>query len=304
MVELTDIGPLGLAEPAAPGRHAHLAAASGLVRRGSRLFVVADDEFGLAVFDARDPRGGRLLPLSDEELPLDPKERKAAKPDLEALAELPGRTGWPDGALLAVGSGSTDRRERAWLWALSGDDLDGEPVEVSLALLYDALRSEIDDLNIEGAAIAGGRLWLAQRGNGADGANVLVELALEDSLAAIERERALTPAAVSALHAYDLGEVEGVPLTFSDLTPLSGGRLMFCAVAEDSASTYHDGPCVGAAVGVLEPAPARVEELRPLPEPHKIEGVTPAGGEETVFLVADADDPEAAAPLFEGRLRR
>lgn len=256
-----------------------LSAASGVVVRGSRLYVVSDDELALGVFDTSGRRLG-LAPLSDERLPEDPVERKAAKADLEALAEL------PDGTLLALGSGATARRERGWVWPL-----DGAAREISLSTLYTALRRELDDLNIEGAAVVGDRIWLAQRGNGAHGCDALIELALADPI----------PAEPLAIHrCAELGDVNGVPLTLSDLAPLPDGRLLFCAVAEDTDSTYYDGPCVGAAVGIIRPGASEPDLLELLPEPHKVEGVALAGDE--LVLVADPDDPNLPSPLLQARV--
>lgn len=299
-VTMRTLGELYLEAPSRPGRPAHVASASGLARRGDRLYVAPDDEVALAAFHAEDRRPGRLLPLADEPLPLDHDERKAAKPDLEALCWLPTSERFRDGALLALGSGATERRERGWLWALDGPELAGAPVEVSLSQVYDALRDELEDLNIEGAAVTGDRLWLAQRGNGQHGANVLVELRLGEAMHSLEHDSVLPASALGARREYDLGEVAGVPLTFSDLAPAPGGGLVFCAVAEDSESTYEDGPCVGAAVGLLEPEGGR-PRLAPLPEPHKVEGVTvtgTGGNALEVLLVADADDPDVPAPLL------
>lgn len=267
---MQQLGTLALDVPSQPGRPAHVAAASGLVVRGDRMYVVADDELALAVFEGG--LTGRLHRLSDEELPLDHDARKAAKPDLEALTEL------PDGSLLVLGSGATERRDRGWVWR------DGEVRGLALGGLYGVLRERFDELNIEGAAVVGDRLLLAQRGNGAAGENALVEVDLE-----LRTMHGVT--------AYDLGEVGGVPLGFSDLAPLPDGRLLFCAVAEDSASTYHDGPCVGAGVGILDPGAHDVVALDLLPEPHKIEGVA-LSGDGDVLAVADADDVNVPAPLL------
>ena len=159
---------------------------------------------------------------------------------------------------------------------------------MSLSNLYRELRGDVAELNIEGAAVVAGRLWLAQRGNGQEGDNMLVELDLRGGL---------EPEAILSKTVYDLGEVESVGLTFSDLAPLPDGRLLFCAVAEDSGSTYDDGPCVGAALGLLDPATHEIVALDLLAEPHKIEGAAPAPGG-GVFLVADADDPDEPAPLL------
>ncbi|WP_457447076.1 DUF6929 family protein [Roseateles sp. P5_E4] len=59
----------------------YLSAASGLVQLGPRLFVVADDEHTLAVFDVSGERPGQLHRLFGGELPDKPKARRAAKPD-------------------------------------------------------------------------------------------------------------------------------------------------------------------------------------------------------------------------------
>jgi hypothetical protein len=45
------LGPLLLATPGLAGRPGHLSAASGEVRLGDRLYVVADDEPAIAVFE-------------------------------------------------------------------------------------------------------------------------------------------------------------------------------------------------------------------------------------------------------------
>jgi hypothetical protein len=255
------------------------------VRLGDKLYVVADDEPAIAVYDLeRRSLVGDLIPLDQTELPTDHAERKAAKPDLEALCLL------PDGTLFTLGSGATERRERGWLLPP-----DGEPCEVSLRRLHAALREELADLNIEGAAVTRERLWLAQRGNGRDGENALIELDLDETLAGLGEQRAIDPAALRAITRHDLGEVGGVELTFSDLCPLPDGRLLFCAVAEAGESTYLDGECVGAALGVVDDG--EVSRMDPLEEPYKIEGVSVASGGD-LLLVADGDDRETPAPLL------
>jgi hypothetical protein len=267
------------------GARRHLSAASGVVRLGETLYVVADDEPAIAVFDLGGQElTGKLVSLDDAELPVAPEERKAAKPDLESLCLLPGDT------LFTLGSGATERRERGWLLPVGG-----EPSEVSLTRLYGALRQELADLNIEGAAVGRERLWLAQRGNGKQGENALVELNLEAAITALRERRLVDPAAIESISRHELGEVDGVALSFSDLCPLPGSGLLFCAVAEAGESTYHDGDCLGAALGMV--VDGGVTRLVPLTEPYKIEGVSLAAGGD-LLLVADDDDPATAAPLL------
>lgn len=301
MIDLRPVGELHLATPAEPGGPRHLTAASGLVVVGERIWVVSDEEVALAEFRLGDTNSGRLLPLGADDLPREPAARKEAKPDLEALCMLPSAPHWPTGALLAIGSGATEQRERGWLCPLAADGSGpADPAEISLAGLHAALRPDLPDLNLEGAAVTGDRLWLAQRGNGADGANALVALELEAALHALVTDRAL-PDDPLCIVPYELGEVDGVALTFSDLAPLSGGRVAYCAVAEAGGSTYHDGACVGAAIGTLVPGEKLEGDPVPLSEPHKVEGLADAG-EGRLLLVADPDDPSRPSPLFEARL--
>ena len=115
----------------------HLSAASSLVRIGSRLYVAADDEHHLGVFDLSEHGSGRLVRVFEGELPRRHKDRKAAKPDLEALLQVPASKARPNGALLALGSGSRPQRQRGVLLALDGDGaLSGEVEPVDLGPLY------------------------------------------------------------------------------------------------------------------------------------------------------------------------
>jgi hypothetical protein len=257
-----------------------LPAASGIASRRGDDWVICDER----PLVARIPAGGPLEPvsLSDERLPEDPLERKAVKPDLEAIALM------PEGDLLVLGSGSTERRERGWLLPATG----GPPWEISLAALYAELRRELADLNIEGAACLGGVLWLAQRGNGADGLNALVETSYAGG--DLFQLRGVRP--------VGLPHVDGVPLTLTDLSPGPDGTLFFTAVAEDVASTYLDGPCVGAAVGIVDPARGEVERLEMLTEPLKVEGISqPPDRPGELSLVVDPDDPTRPGLLVRAR---
>ncbi|MDX5374066.1 MAG: hypothetical protein LPK18_16715, partial [Pseudomonadaceae bacterium] len=135
---------LTLAAPEPASGRAHVSAASALVRVAERLYVAADDELQLGVFELGDERSGRLLPLFDGELPADVAARKAAKPDLETLALLPAMPGYAAGTLLALGSGSTERRQRG---VLLGLEEGARPQPIDLSPLYSPLRRDFADLN-------------------------------------------------------------------------------------------------------------------------------------------------------------
>lgn len=235
-----------------PQARAHLSAASGLVRLGQTLYVVADDELHLAWFEdtvaaGTPPAPGHLLQLMDGDLPSDAAQRKKAKPDFEALAHLPPLPGCAGGALLASGSGSLPHRETAVLLALAGT---GQPsgcrATVSLSALYAPLRKRFADLNIEGAWMANGELHLLQRGNKSDARSACIRCDWSVAapwLAGVQAQ----PPAIHSVQLLDLGAVDGVPLGLTDGAPLPGGGWLFSAVAEDTSDSVVDGTCVASA---------------------------------------------------------
>lgn len=262
--------------------HLRLSAASGLVQRGQDLWVVADDALTLHRYDL-DGTWLSELTLLPGTLPADEKKRKKRKPDFEALLAL------PDGALLALGSGSKEQRQR-------GCCVRGDAVQViDLAPLYEVLAEQFQELNVEGAVIHGQHLILAQRGNGAGGENALVFLDLTQALADIAEGR-LTSTGLRHSLPVNLGELDGVPLSLTDLCVSPSGQLHFSAAAEATDSTYLDGQCMGSVLGRFT-ADFAVEWVKPLTPVVKIEGLA-FQSDGRLLLVADADDPEQPAPLF------
>ena len=279
----------------APGepRPAHVSAASGIVAVGRELAIAVDDEVDLALFP-RDGGPGRMVALGFDPLPADHGARKKAKPDLEALCVVPAHEGAPHGALLALGSGSAPPRRRGIRWPLDADGrLHGNPEHVDLGALYAAL--DLAELNIEGAAVCGDTLLLAQRGNGADAANAIVHLALRGALEQLGSGRPLHGDIIGHIEDHDLPEVGGVTATFTDLAELPDGRILFTACGEDTDDPTVDGEFTGALVGVLGEGEPRV-----LDPAVKVEGVFPevSGGRIELLLVADADDRAVPAPLL------
>lgn len=304
MIRTTQRRTLTLETPEEPGRPAHVSAASGLVRAGAWLYVVADDALHLAVFPAAGDAPGRSVRLFPGELPAEPVARKAAKPDLEALCLLGPLADAPHGALLALPSGSAETRRRGALLPLNADGtLAGAVREVDFTALYAQLSRELGPLNIEGAAVVGaGRLRLLHRGNGAMGEDALIDLDLERTRRGLE-VGALGPDVVRTTQRWELGRAGGVRLSFTDASPLPDGRLVFTAAAEDTRDAYADGVVTGSAVGVLAPDGTPVF-LDAVDAKVKLEGVDARveGGRVHLLLVADADDPAVAAPLLEAVL--
>ena len=304
LLTLTKIRELTLSAAAGPGQPLYLSAASGLVHAGPCLYVVADDELHLGAFGASDARPGELIRLLPGELPALTAQRKPLKPDLETLMRLPRFSGYPDGALFALGSGSKRNRRLGALLALdAGGAASGAPRVIDLEKMFDRLADLFEGLNIEGGVVSATHLRLLQRGNKRDGGNALILFELAPLLAELAASAGIVRQPPSAVQPVMLGEIDGIPLGFTDGAALGDGTIVFSAVAENTADNYNDGPCAGAAVGILDPA-GKLRCLHRLDQPHKIEGIDAQvkDGVIQLLLVTDADDRRVPAGLFSARL--
>jgi Family of unknown function (DUF6929) len=280
--------------------HGILSAASGLARAGSFIYVVADDELHLGVFNAADNAPGRLIRLFDGELPADKAARKKQKPDLEAIVELSAFGDCAHGALMALGSGSKRNRRRGALIRLDERGaIEGAPSVVDVSPLFDELDRHCPALNIEGAVAIGDELRLLQRANRKHPQNAIIQYPLATVLDALEANTAIGAIAPSAIDLIDLGRIDGIPLGFTDGASLSDGGMVFTAVAEDAEDSYDDGACLGAAIGVAA-NDGTVRFLERLDACHKVEGVAARVDNNVIrlLLVTDADDPAIPAVLF------
>ncbi|OOG43055.1 hypothetical protein [Polaromonas sp. A23] len=288
-----------LLEPAAhPRGQAHLSAASGMVQAGPWLYVVADDEHHLGRFAASGEFATpvHLHRLVPGDLPDDKDKRKKRKPDFEALALLPAMAGQPHGALLAVGSGSKPNRQQALVLPLDAEGgLHGAARVVDLAGMYQPLAADFPMLNIEGAFVAGERFCLLQRGNKGDARNACVEFPLHAMLGWLAGHQSAPPEASRILH-LELGDVDGIPLGFTDGAALPGGGWIFSAVAEDTRDSYTDGRCGGSAIGWVS-ADGKLQRVQAVSGAPKIEGIALAGNGQ-LLMVTDSDDPAVASQLL------
>jgi hypothetical protein len=294
-LELRTLRELDVAEPSAPGGRPHISAASGIVRRGTYAYVIGDDELCLGVFDLSGTEPGVLRQALPGELPADETERKGHKPDLEALTTLPPIDQSPHGGLLGLGSGSNPSRDRAFFWALADDgSLEGEPWVVDFHPAYEALRGELGSINVEGAAVFHDCLWLFNRGNEGS-TNAVAELSIGDLSASIHGDCEIDADELVAVHEYELGEVDGVPLGFSDATTLLEDLVAFTASAEGT----EDGDIHGSLVGTID-SNGDVHRLRSIDPRWKVEGVHAAvdSGVIDLVFVCDQDDPGVASPLL------
>ena len=278
-----------------------------------RLYVVADDELHLGVFDDVEPSSdspgpsplGGLIRLFEGELPRDKSRRKLAKPDLETLAELPPLPGCPFGALLALGSGSRSTRETGVLMALdTAGRLSGRIAHIDLSVLYAPPRAQFPDLNIEGAFVCSGELRLLQRGNQGGSRNACIRFDWNQVVPWLVAQDSPAPAA-KAVQVITLGDIDGVGLSLTDGAALDHGAWAFCAVAENTGDSFHDGACAGSVVGVMA-ADGQVTQVQRLWGAPKVEGLAVhVSGQALALaltLVTDADDAAVAAQLLRVRM--
>jgi hypothetical protein len=270
-------------------------AASGIARYGTGWLVVQDDATHGCLW--RDGTGSpvRLFsPVRGHDLFDEASGTKELKPDLEAVVAL------PDGRTLALGSGSTPARMRSVLLSETTIQVAGlVPVYAAVA---EALDLTLDQLNLEGATVVGEVLRWFQRGLPSAGSpSASVDVALNSLLEVASG----SPAAVhvSGVRRYDLGTVAGVGLAITDAVALSDGLVLVSAAAEDSPSTYDDGPVVGSALALLDGSLlVDVVEL-PLLDGAvaKVEGLGLAREKDGVVelvAVVDADDPAVPSLLL------
>ena len=295
----------------------HVRAASALVRLIDRFALVQDDAnfLGLVGPDDHHVRGVPLPPAPDGARVHGDQEHTGEgrhKLDLEACASDPGSA---EEHLVAFGSGSHKTRE----WVVTVDwrdkDHDGAPDRrlIETPAFHGRLRQNRDfcgsGLNVEGAIFIGEeRLRLFQRGN-ADPRGHLQPVDATGDLswpafkAYLNDPIGTPPPAIENVIQYDLGDLHGVRLTFSDAEALDEGITLFSASAENE----DTGDTVGSVLGIIDAdGEARWAELLGEdgePFTGKVEGLSRKPGEKDhVYFVIDSDDADQASRIYEADL--
>lgn len=308
-------------------RPAHVRAGSGLAWWGERLAVVQDDAGFVGLIDPRDARVTAIT------LPAGPGGRrqfddalgnKADKLDLECVVRVPSRD--DTRLLVALGSGSTARRESVVTICASGESAEPTVAVHHVPALYAALRAAEafagSELNVEGATYvdgpSGARLRLFNRGNGAPrGERIPIDATCDldwDALAAhLEHPSTAPPPLPLDIVQYDLGAVGGLALTFTDAASVhvpgdgSARLTLYTAAAEASPDATRDGPVSGCAIGVLTELPngtsarwAPLHDVAGRPYPAKIEGIAVSTEDPMlVYVVVDRDAHDVPSDLCE-----
>jgi hypothetical protein len=273
----------------------HVRAASALARRGETLLMVQDDTLAVATLGPDGALGHILLPPApDGARTFDAQQgNKKHKPDLEAA--------FVDRDLLfALGSGSLRPRERVYAVAADGAVEERDAPELYAGLRLPAFAG--GELNLEGATVAGDTIVLVQRGNGAtvDGRAPVDAVGTLSRAAWWRWWREDGPApTLRTVRQLQLGQLDGVRLTLTDVAARSDGALVLLAAAEASPNAVDDGEVTGVAIGLLRRgrcAWCRLMDTQGAPVRDKAEGIVLR--DDGAWLVTDADDPAAPACLL------
>lgn len=289
-------------EPTKANRPHYVFAASGLVKLGEKIFVVADDELHLAEFDLKDKtKPGKWYRMLPGDLPIKYKPRKKAKPDLEALTYLNPYQYAPHGALLAVPSMSKANRVEGVLLVLDkAGKITGQPLPIDFSKLQEHLLIQFPGLNIEGITVDKERARLYQRGNRKQGQNAVIDFNAKDFLRDLHDTHTPKPENIFCIKEFDLGKIDGQVLGFTDAIGLDQEHILFLAAAEDTDDAYKDGKCFGSAVGLMN-ANGSVKGILKLEGKQKFEGLCVRLRDKTqveLYLVADTDDETKPSALY------
>lgn len=272
--------------------HAFLSAASGLAVVGDLVFVIGDDEHHLAMFQKANTAAGKLLRLLPGDLPRDAKLRKAQKPDFEILLALPAINGRAGHRLLALGSGSTDLRNRGLELEIDAMGQLREAQMLDLQRLYAEIALLVPEMNLEGAVVKDDELLLFNRGNISKPETHI----LATKLSSLTTPNPLGPTVRKLLL---LPSVDGVPFGVTDACLLGDGTILLSAVAEATEDSYADGALVGSAAILLDER-LEILTIQQFDRSLKVEGISGrrvATGIE-MLCVTDADDPDKPAGLY------
>lgn len=293
-------------------RPAHVRAASGIAWVNDYFAIVQDDTNFVAIVDSMRKRVTAVtLPAGEggKRQFDDGRGNKKFKMDLESCVLTSHKN---QELLVTFGSGSNRYREKIVIMRDLKDTRQAEVYEASA--LYSDLRSAEEfagsEMNIEGAVFLNEKIRLFNRGNGSSSEKLAPINASCDidwlSLYTYLINPEEKPPLIENIIRYELGNLDDLPLGFTDATNC-GGKIFFSAAAEDSPDTVTDGRIAGSVLGVIdEHNKIRWTEVRDSSGNRfctKVEGITFRKNEHNrVFVVVDQDSPNEPSQLCEVEL--
>jgi hypothetical protein len=273
-----------------------ICAASGLVKINNLFYVIADDEYSLGIFSSSNVETDHKIKLFSTHLPVDLIARKKVKADWESLVYFCEPT---FKGLMAIPSGSELNRKFGCLLEIGKVST---PATIDFGELFESLRNQIKNLNIEGACVTEKTLKLFQRGNGRGSQNAIVDLDLIGSVSDIKSLNRISAERILDIQFIDLGRIKNFNYGFTDAC-WADGKLWYLAAAEATDSTYDDGAFCGAVLGTLDKFGNQLHqyELDIFVKPEGLWVECESGGYR-IYVVTDADDSCRAASFFTAKL--
>lgn len=254
-----------------------LGATSGLFFQQDEIKLIADNSNYFYSYTISDSTLHKTL-LYDNEYNNDivPKKDKF---DLESIFK------YQDSFyLLGSGSSSLDVRNKLFVVDKNGK-VQAQDMTTQFAFIRKQLAIHANDFNIEGAFIYNGRYHLLNRGNGPKKQNgiIISDLSLRE-------EPTFVPIDLSKTAAN---------LSITDGTVVDD-YLYFLAAIEHSNSTYTDGEIGGSYLGYINLKTFELENILPLSETNKFEGITLYQNNDHVltFLLCEDTDTESEETII------
>lgn len=169
-----------------------------------------------------------------------------------------------------------------------------------LTVLYESMKSfsgiDQENFNIEGVSFYQNKWYFLNRGNGIKEQNGIFTISGENLLESFN----------IVYNPIKLPKIDGVRAGFTDAITIDG-QLYFLAAAEDSASTYKDGPVKGSLIGSIDLEKMKVNFTKVISKTNKFEGLAlfSKGKNEISFLLCeDADSDTKEADIYKISLKK
>lgn len=266
-----------------------ISSGSGISIKNDSLYIIGDDAEYITKFSLVDSQYRRISFFHNATFDRIPR---SVKHDLESSCI--GKAG-NDEFLFAFGSGSISPY-RDTLFAIKINDSDSS-LKLPLTTLYQSIRKKAElsenELNIEGATIAGNKLILLNRGK-----NLFLSMNWNDFINYLLHE---APVPTVQIEKVQLPEINGFQVGLSGASTLDDNTILFTASLEETRDFTQDGTVKGSYIGTITITDGKIATgpLLPLndntskPIPIKLESIDIITKEPQhihAIAVADNDD--------------
>jgi hypothetical protein len=246
-----------------------IGSASGIVFANHSLYIISDNAGFLYQYDLEYDKllKHQLIENSSENI------LKIKKPDFESIT-------LKENELHIFGSGSTENRNKNIIFNIETQKIKENDFSKTYQNIKNSIQISDDELNIEGALFHNEKLYLFQRGNGANAKNGII--IIDDNIKCH-----------TELVEVRLPKIKHVETSFTDAI-LVNAKIYFLASAEDTLSTYDDGEVLGSILGCIDIETFKIDFTTQISNSHKFEGLTLYENSEShlEFLLCEDNDTE------------